>query len=81
MSATLQNLMKSTKSLAEVASKTVGSKASHQYAKLMEANAKYVISVARKLGATVFLTFEDIVEVKPKMLMTFVAAIMVAAGH
>merc|ERR1711871_775876 len=35
-----------------------------------EANAKYVISVARKLGATVFLTFEDIVEVKPKMLMT-----------
>ena len=46
-----------------------------------EANAKYVISVARKLGATVFLTFEDIVEVKPKMLMTFVAAIMVAAGH
>eukprot|EP00937_MAST-01D_sp_MAST-1D-sp2_P003280 g3280.t1 len=43
-----------------------------------EANAKYVISVARKLGATVFLTYEDILEVKPKMLMTFVAAIMLA---
>ena len=46
-----------------------------------EANAKYVISVARKLGATVFLTWEDIVEVKPKMLMTFIAALMVADGQ
>merc|ERR1711934_917875 len=50
MSATLQNLMKSTKSLAEVASKTVGSKASHQYAKLMEANAKYVLEDKSKLA-------------------------------
>jgi plastin-1 len=39
-------------------------------------NAKYVISCARKIGATVFLTFEDIVEVKPKMIMTFVASLM-----
>lgn len=39
-------------------------------------NAKYIISVARKLGATVFLTWEDIVDVKPKMLMTLVASIM-----
>lgn len=38
-------------------------------------NAKYVISVARKLGAAVFLTFEDIVEVKSKMIMTFVASL------
>ena len=38
-------------------------------------NAKYVISVARKLGATVFCVWEDIKEVKPKMIMTFVAAI------
>eukprot|EP00331_Platyophrya_macrostoma_P023911 CAMPEP_0176443324 /NCGR_PEP_ID=MMETSP0127-20121128/22353_1 /TAXON_ID=938130 /ORGANISM="Platyophrya macrostoma, Strain WH" /LENGTH=546 /DNA_ID=CAMNT_0017828527 /DNA_START=26 /DNA_END=1666 /DNA_ORIENTATION=- len=38
-------------------------------------NAKYVISVARKLGATVFCLWEDIKEVKPKMIMTFVAAI------
>ena len=29
-------------------------------------NAKYAISVARKLGATIFLLPEDIVEVKPK---------------
>ena len=41
-----------------------------------EANAKYVISVARKLGCCVFLTWEDITEVKPKMMMTFVASIM-----
>ena len=40
------------------------------------ANAKYVISVARKLGCCVFLTWEDITEVKPKMMMTFVASIM-----
>jgi len=40
-----------------------------------EKNAKYVISVARKLGATVFLTWEDIVDVKPKMIMTLVACI------
>lgn len=39
-------------------------------------NAKYVLSVARKIGATVFLTFEDILEVKPKMIMTFVATLM-----
>jgi len=39
-------------------------------------NAKYVISVARKLGACVFLTWEDIVEVKSKMLMTFCASLM-----
>jgi len=39
-------------------------------------NAKYAISVARKLGATIFLLPEDITEVKPKMIMTFVASIM-----
>jgi hypothetical protein len=33
-----------------------------------EQNAKYAISVARKLGATVFLLYEDIIEVKPKMI-------------
>jgi plastin-1 len=41
-----------------------------------EGNAKYVISVARKLGCCVFLTWEDITEVKPKMMMTFVASLM-----
>jgi plastin-1 len=39
-------------------------------------NAKYAISIARKLGATIFLLPEDVVEVKPKMIMTFVASIM-----
>ncbi|KAI9918659.1 hypothetical protein PsorP6_012157 [Peronosclerospora sorghi] len=39
-------------------------------------NAKYVISCAQKIGASVFLTYEDIVEVKPKMIMTLVASLM-----
>jgi len=39
-------------------------------------NARYAISVARKIGATVFLTWEDIVEVKSKMIMTFVGCLM-----
>jgi plastin-1 len=39
-------------------------------------NAKYAISIARKLGATIFLLPEDIVEVKPKMILTFVGALM-----
>ena len=41
-----------------------------------EGNAKYLLTVARKIGAAVFLTFEDILEVKPKMIMTFVATLM-----
>jgi len=40
------------------------------------ANARYAISVARKLGATIFLLPEDIVEVKPKMILTFIASVM-----
>ncbi|KAJ1985872.1 fimbrin [Dimargaris cristalligena] len=39
-------------------------------------NAKYAISVARKLGATIFLLPEDIVEVKPKMILTFIGSLM-----
>ena len=38
-------------------------------------NAKYAISIARKLGATVFLVWEDITEVKSKLLLTFLASI------
>lgn len=44
-------------------------------------NAKYAISCAQKIGATVFLTYEDIVEVKPKMMMTFVASLMSVDMH
>ena len=42
-------------------------------------NAKYVISVARKIGVQVFCTWEDVRDVKPKMIMTLVAGIMYAA--
>lgn len=42
-------------------------------------NAKYAISIARKLGATIFLLPEDIVEVKPKMILTFVGSLMALA--
>lgn len=41
----------------------------------LQNNAKYAISIARKLGATVFCVWEDIAEVKPKMLLTFTAAL------
>lgn len=41
----------------------------------IQLNAKYAISVARKLGATVFCVWEDIRDVKPKMIMTFVGAL------
>jgi plastin-1 len=40
-------------------------------------NARYVISVARKMGATVFCTWEDVVEVRPKMMTALVACLMV----
>ncbi len=40
-----------------------------------ENNAKYAISIARKLGATVFLVWEDITEVKNRLLLTFLASI------
>jgi len=39
-------------------------------------NARYAISVARKLNATIFCLPEDIVECKPKMVMTFIASCM-----
>lgn len=32
--------------------------------------------MARKIGATVYLTWEDIAEVKPKMILMLVASIM-----
>lgn len=44
-------------------------------------NAKYAIGVARKIGATIFLLPEDIVEVKPKMILTFVGSLMAVASR
>jgi len=43
-----------------------------------KSNAQYAISVARKIGACVFITPEDIMETKPKMLFSFMAAIWLA---
>jgi plastin-1 len=40
-------------------------------------NAQYLLSVARRLGAAVFCTWEDIVEVRPKMIMTLLASAIV----
>eukprot|EP00316_Scyphosphaera_apsteinii_P011186 CAMPEP_0119298776 /NCGR_PEP_ID=MMETSP1333-20130426/926_1 /TAXON_ID=418940 /ORGANISM="Scyphosphaera apsteinii, Strain RCC1455" /LENGTH=760 /DNA_ID=CAMNT_0007299969 /DNA_START=35 /DNA_END=2317 /DNA_ORIENTATION=- len=42
-------------------------------------NAKYAISAARKLGCSLFLLWEDIVDVRPKMLLSFVASVMAFA--
>ncbi|KAL5007401.1 hypothetical protein ScPMuIL_016207 [Solemya velum] len=39
-------------------------------------NAKYAISLARKIGAKVYALPEDICEVKPKMIMTIFACLM-----
>jgi plastin-1 len=39
-------------------------------------NAKYAISIARKLGGTIFILPEDIYELKPKMILTFLASCM-----
>ncbi len=44
-----------------------------------ELNAKYAISAARKLGCSLFLLWEDIVEVKPKMILSFLATVMAFA--
>jgi hypothetical protein len=41
-----------------------------------ELNAKYVISIARKLGCSIFLLWEDVVEVNAKMVLVFVASLM-----
>jgi plastin-1 len=44
-------------------------------------NAQYAISCARKMGCTVFLLWEDIVEVKEKMMLTFFGAVMNTYGN
>ena len=40
-------------------------------------NAKYAISMARKIGARVYALPEDIMEVKAKMVMTVFACLMI----
>ncbi|CAM8997400.1 unnamed protein product [Rhodiola kirilowii] len=39
-------------------------------------NASYIISIARKLGCSIFLLPEDIIEVNQKMILTLIASIM-----
>jgi len=39
-------------------------------------NAKYIISIARKIGCFIFLVWEDIVEIKANMILTFLASLM-----
>ncbi|KAK6317010.1 hypothetical protein J4Q44_G00124100 [Coregonus suidteri] len=39
-------------------------------------NAKYAVSMARKIGARVYALPDDLVEVKPKMVMTVFACLM-----
>lgn len=42
-----------------------------------EQNAKYAISVARKINAPVFCLWEDLVEVKSKMILSFIGSLMI----
>lgn len=46
-----------------------------------EMNAKYIISIARKLGATIFVVWEDVVEVKPKIMFVLIASLMLLDKH
>ncbi|GAA6033058.1 hypothetical protein JCM8097_000123 [Rhodosporidiobolus ruineniae] len=41
-----------------------------------KANAKLAISIARKLGSLIFIVPEDLVEVRPRLVLTFTAALM-----
>lgn len=43
-----------------------------------EANARYVVSTARRLDITVLCSWEDIADVKPRAMVLLVAALMVA---
>jgi len=42
-------------------------------------NAKLAIGVARRIGCCIFLLWEDIVEVNPKMMLTFVGSLIFVA--
>lgn len=51
--------------------------ASEEEGKMM--NAKYAISMARRIGSSLYALPEDVVEVNPKMVLTVFACIMAAA--
>lgn len=46
----------------------------------LKQNARFAIAAARKIGAPIFCLWEDIVEVKPKMILTFIGSV-IAEGH
>ena len=48
---------------------------------MMARNAKYVLSMVRKFGGTVYALPEDIVEHEPRMVMTVYASLMAIAEH
>jgi plastin-1 len=39
-------------------------------------NAQYAINSAWRIGCSVFILWEDIVEIKPNMILIFIAALM-----
>ena len=41
-----------------------------------ENNAKYILSIARKLGAVIFCVWEDITQVNYKMMLVLVCSLM-----
>jgi len=43
-------------------------------------NAKLAISIARKMGALIFLVPEDIVDIRPRLILTFVASLWSLTG-
>ena len=43
------------------------------------ANAKYAISVARKIGCNIFLSWEDIIDLNAKLILLLLASIMTEA--
>jgi len=38
-------------------------------------NAKYAISIARKLGAIIFMVWEDVLEMNSKMMLIFISSL------
>lgn len=46
-----------------------------------EKNAKYVISIARKLGCVIFCVYEDIVKVNYKMILVLICSLFEVWDH
>lgn len=44
-------------------------------------NSKYAISIGRKLGAVIFLVWEDVIEMNQKMMLIFIASLFELYGE